>query len=823
MTKVFVLAVLLFFLPALFYAQSYCIRGEITDKDTGKPLAFVNIVNLDKNTGAATDIDGRFKICANEPFKHLKLTYVGYKTLVLELNPNDSFLEIEMEVEEYELPELEIFPAENPAHRIIQNVVENRKINDPEQLPAFTYTSYDKMIFTLDPDTIFSKIDSIKNDTSEMEFRNFLEEHHLFLMESVSERKYLYPDHNREDVIATKVSGFKDPIFVFLLSQMQSTSFYNERISISEKNYVNPISKGSTKKYFFLLQDTLYNQEGDSIFIISYRPRKGTNFDGLKGTISINSNRWAIQNVIAEPAVWEGMITLRMEQLYTFLGGKQWFPLQLKTEVYVKGLQIGRSEVIVGADSARGPKSYTLPLGTGKSYIRDVNLNPDISLHDFNNIAIDVKPGAYRRDSTYWTQYRIDSLTGRERNTYHFLDSLGEAEHFDRMARSFESIFSGEIPYGFINLDLKDFIHYNDYEGFYLGAGAHTNHRFLHWMKIGGYWGYGFRDKTAKYGGDISITLARERNLKTRFRYFYDVMESGGVRFFTDPENPLNPENFRDLLINRMNPTEKWEFGLSFRALKHFTFEMAFGETYKKAYDNYRFGTREGDVSLLMNEFYFTDLTLATRFAYNEKFVRTSSSIVSLGTKYPVFTFQYTRGFDNLLNGMFDYSRFDLQIEESFYTNYFGETSVRIRAGYIDGDLPYSNLYNGHGSYRPFTIFAPSSFATMRMNEFLSNRYIALYFTHDFGNLLYQHNRFKPEILFTTNIAFGSINNPGMHFNTSFKTLEKGYYESGIMLNHLLDLKLYNLGLGVYYRYGPYSYTKTSSNFAWKFSVIFPF
>lgn len=822
--KIFLSVLLLLFLSIFMNAKDYCIEGIVRDSETGKPLAFVNIVNINSRTGTSTDIDGKFKLCSPEPFEKIKLTYVGYKTHIINVDADNSFIDITMEIEEYELSEVEVFPVENPAHRIIRNVVLNRVINNPEQLPQFSYTSYDKMIFTLNPDTIFSKIDSIENDTSAMEMRKFFEKYHLFMMESVSERKFLYPGHNREDVIATKISGFKDPIFVFLISQMQSTSFYNDRISISDKNYINPVSKGSVKKYFFLIRDTLYNTSGDSIFMISYRPRKGTNFDGLKGTLSINSNHWAIQNVIAEPAGGNEMIKIRMEQMYEFLYDKQWFPTQLKTEIYVKGIQIGSSEISVGtADSVPRSTSYDLPVGLGKSYIRDVNFNPGLRLRDFTNIAVDVKPDAYRRDSTYWNQYRIDSLTGKERNTYYFLDSLGEEHNFDGMARSFESIFSGEVPYGFINFKLNDFIHYNDYEGFYLGLGAHTNYKFSKWIDLGGFIGYGFKDKKAKYGGNIDITIDRKHSLKTSFSYSYDVAESGGVHFFDEKVNPLNPEYFRDLLIKRMNLTEQWQFGLSFRALKHFRFNVGFGESYKEAYKDYYFGNRTTDAALMINEFRFANLMAGFRFAYNEKLVRTVNSLVSLGTKYPVVTFIYTKGFNDFLNGMFDYSRFDLQVEESFYTNYLGETKIRLRAGYIEGDLPYCNLYNGNGSYRPFTIFAPNSFATMRMNEFLSDRYVALYFTHDFGKLLYQRPHFKPELSVSTNIAFGSLSSNDMHFNANFSTMEKGYFESGFMINNILDLKIYNLGAGFYYRYGPYSLSKFSDNAAWKISVQFPF
>ena len=40
------------------------------------------------------------------------------------------------------------------------------------------------------------------------------------------------------------------------------------------------------------------------------------------------------------------------------------------------------------------------------------------------------------------------------------------------------------------------------------------------------------------------------------------------------------------------------------------------------------------------------------------------------------------------------------------------------------------------------------------------------------------------------------------------KTLNFGYYESGFLTNNMLNLRIYKLGLGVFYRWGPYTFCK---------------
>lgn len=70
-------------------------------------------------------------------------------------------------------------------------------------------------------------------------------------MESVSELKFIAPDISEETVIASRVSGFKNPNFASLATDLQPFSFYKDNIKLFDIQYLNPISKGSLKKYSF--------------------------------------------------------------------------------------------------------------------------------------------------------------------------------------------------------------------------------------------------------------------------------------------------------------------------------------------------------------------------------------------------------------------------------------------------------------------------------------------------------------------------------------------------------------------------------------------
>lgn len=796
----------LFFLSVVASGQNV-VTGKVYDAQTRQPLAFVNIITNSSNIGTATDIDGEFQITSQNPIRFLSLTYVGYQPKYFYVKEETRGLKIYLEKTSVELSEVVVVAGENPAHRIIKNVVANRKRNNPEKMSSFSYTSYEKLVFTIDTLEI-NEEGTDPTDSSYINLKQFLNDKDFFILENVTERKFLAPDRNHEKIIASRVSGFRDPILVFLSTQLQSSTFYNELIRIADKNYINPISKGSTLKYSFRLEDTTYTARGDSVFVISYRPRINTNFDGLKGVLYINSFGWAIQNVIAEPSREEDGLAIKIQQMYALVDDTTWFPVQLNTDIIFNNVKVNNF----------------IPVGKGKHYIHDIVLNPDLVRRQFNQVSIEFDPNANNRSEAFWLSYRGDSLTKREQRTYQFIDSVGQEANLDKKAYTVKSLLRNRLPVGKIDVDLAKIGRYNNYEGLYLGLGLRTNRKLSQSFEAGGYWGYGFKDKRAKYGGDVAVTIDRYREIKMRLAYFDDVTETGGVKFYGDNDNVLNPDNFRNFLIKNMDQTERMHGSLSFRALRYGLFHASLTRDRKRVTNDYYFDAASADPPDEKPEYIFTEFSAGIRYAYKEEFLVMPDSRISLGTNYPIVWFQYTRGLQGTLDGEFAYNKFDLRILKKFYLKYLGESNFELLAGFIDTPVPHTNLYNGRGSYRAFTIYAPASFATQRMNEFLSSRYVYLFYTHNFGHLLWRGKKFSPEFAIAANLGFGDLDHPEYHKGVEFKTMEKGYFESGLLINNLLNMSgIYTIGVGAFYRYGAYHLPNTADNIAYKVTLVFPF
>lgn len=801
-------------LPGFVLGQK--IKGKIVDSKSKEPLAFVNIIADNQKTGTVSDIDGVFIIENAESIKRLLFSYVGYETkevALTELKDISQTIVVTLNKKSFDLKEVVINEKENPALKIIRKVIENRDLNDPEKLKSFKYNSYNKMFFTakidsaaIEDTTRFAAIDSMDQRTI-----NFLKERYIFLTESYTERNFKAPDRSFEKVLASRVSGFKNPVFSLLANQLQSFSFYKDYITIYEKKYLSPIAKGSLNKYYYTIEDTLY-QGKDSVFVISYSPKSDKNIDGMKGLLYINTNRFAVQNVIAEPAIQEKNISIKIQQQYAFINNQAWFPIQLNTDINFYAITINKSHAV----------------GIARSYIENIEINPEIKNSVFSEVAVDIDKNAGKRDENFWNEKRKDTLSLKEKKTYEFIDSVGKANNLDLKLQLFETAMSGKIPLSIFDIDLKRLLTYNDYEGVRLGLGVETSERYLKFFNLGAYVAYGFKDKAVKYGTYGSITFHKNRDIKLGGSYSVDVFESGAQQFINDRRLMLS-EAYRPYLIQRMDSVEKKEVFATFRALKFAKIQVGINEQTRKSTSDYLYGTTVNNVTSAFKDFQVTELYASVKYVFREKFLQTPNYRISMGSDYPSVWFQYSKGLDKFLNGNFSYDKIDVKIEETFVWTNFGKSSIQLVGGFINGDLPYSFLYNGRGSNRIISgtnilgISVANTFETMGINEFVSSEYAAMFFSHNFGSLLFRKGKFKPELVLVNNMMWGRLNNSSNHFNIPIKTAEKGYFESGAIINNLITSGFTGLGMGVFYRYGAYNSGNTINNMAFKLSATLAF
>ena len=817
--KFITLAILtFFFFPVV---AQHTVRGRVVDERTRQPMAFVNIqINENPRLGVVTDIDGNFSSPGNVRVQTLTFSFVGYerKTINLDTVQNVERMVVGLRHTGLTLAEVTIEAGENPADRIIREVIANRRINNPENVSSFKYRSHNKM--TVDfkiPEDFFRTVNdtvTVDADSVQRMIRGVLGGGHVMMSETVTERQFLYPNRSQETILGTRVSGFQTLSLPFAPTDFQPFSFYEDHFRLMETNFLNPISAGSLNNYFFHIEDTIF-QNQDTVFVISFRPRRGRNFDGLSGVLQINTNRFAVQNVIAEPAE-QGLWGMRIQQKYQFVNDTQWFPSQLNFDIWLHQLPGASVQ-----DTGFGSVTFGILMSV-RSYIDSIELFPNLRRRDFAIDQVIVDANALLRDSAFWEQRRIVPLEETHLATYRFMDSIGEEFNFDGIFTTIEKLFRGIIPFRIFDFNLGQTLVFNRFEGTRLGLGVSTNERLSRDFSIGGFFGYGLRDKLWKYGGEFQWNINRKHDIDLRVGYQYTLRETG---VFPPLHNLLPGQstiNLRAYLATRMDRIERKNVNVGFRLFRYAKFDVGLNKTrVNPLYDYYEFLSDNGS----FRNYNYTSVNIGLRYSHRERFSRTQFQRVSLGTRNPVFLVNYSRGIRGFLDGDFDFNKVEFRMDHSFAWRILGTSNVRVGAGWVDRPLPYGLLFTGEGSTRSqWGIFVPNYFQTMRNYEFLSDQYARIFFSHNFGSLFLRAGRFRPHFIVHQNMGWGRLSQPDRQQNIEFRTKENGFFESGLHIDRLLRFRYFgvmyvNFGVGAYFRYGAYAFDRVQDNFAVKFSL----
>ena len=130
-------------------SQPY-IKGTIIEKNTKLPIAFASVAYQKQSSqaGVISDINGSFELF-DPQIKSISVTCVGYKqnTILLRPESNLSDFIVEMEVDTLSIHEVIITPSNNPAIRIIKNVLRNKEKNNFENYKKYRYQCYIKYIY----------------------------------------------------------------------------------------------------------------------------------------------------------------------------------------------------------------------------------------------------------------------------------------------------------------------------------------------------------------------------------------------------------------------------------------------------------------------------------------------------------------------------------------------------------------------------------------------------------------------------------------------------------------------------------------------------
>lgn len=792
-------------------AQGFWLRGRVLNAGTGEPLPFVNILQTDTSNGVSSDINGRFSLYLKRSPVRVRFSYTGFEPKTLVFTGAEENLVIELRRRTFGLTGAVILPGKNPADELIEKTSANRKNIDPRNArDGYTFTSYKRMVGTgISDSTEMARIrireaETGKTDSASIRARQFLDRQYLFLNETVSEHKFKPPAKSTETVKAYHTSGLKDPTIALFMTQVQAFTFYDEYFSILGKNYLNPLSKGSTSRYYFQITDTVFSG-GDTVMVIEFRPRRGKRFEAMEGVLNINKDKLRLESGIARPVNVDGGMQVSILQKYEPRGVFM-FPVQTTSELHFPGAVSG---------------GFRLAF-IGNQYVSDIELAPRFRIGDFAGAEVALDPVAEKNSEKLLARYRPDSTSAKDYRTYQVIDSIGRRVKLDRLLVLAEALSTGRLPIRFINLDLSRIIRFNNYEGWRFGIGLETNDRLTRWVQVGGYVAYGLKDQGLKYGGRAQVNFDRRKRYSVNFEYYYDLLESGTYDVFDRPGFLLRSSN-RSLATSRYDIVENTGVGFRFRPVPQLSLDPGF--RVQNLSNTLGYSWQRTPAEAPQNRFRFAEATLSLRYAHKEKYVDNGRRLYSLGTRFPVLYLQYIHGFKNVLGAGFQYNKLIAAIDYDVFIKHLGQSSIYLTGGAVFGDVPYAKLFNMRGNYdkgsklKGLGVLSEDAFETMHLNEFGGDKFISVFYRHSFGTLLFK-GKYRPEPGISQAIGFSWLQNPQQHINFNAKDMRYGYFESGLYVDNLLKIKVLGLGMGlgagVFYRYGAYTLPSVIDNFAFR-------
>ncbi len=799
-------------------SQSLILQGTVNDFKTGNPVPFVHITINQGTLGTLSDIDGRFKLVVDVPIQKIVFSCVGYNAFVYEvktpedLKPLSQKLTIQLFENNTKLNEVTINAGENPAHRIIRAAVKNKRKHQISQLKSYAYRTYQK--FYLNIDGSQSSTDSIVGrsvDSTELSVQTHLETHHLFLSESITDYQHKSPWLDQKNVVAQRVSGLKNPSFLALAAGIEPFDFYKDYIEILEKPYLNPISAGSTERYFFNIEDTVFVRP-DTIFVISFVPYPDKNFLGLQGYLSIHSKGYALQSIQISSLDPNEMVSIKAEQKYDWIDGRQWFPTQTHATFTFNGLKIMDKPTV----------------GVFRSYAQDIQIAPELRSRDFDLASVLIQPDAHQKSDAFWQAQRLESLDIQDLNTYQYLDSLGEKNRIDLFMSASTALSLSRLPIKWLDLDLGQLLRINRYEGLRLGAGFYTNPEFDERLSLGAYLAYGFRDNRFKFGTSASYQIWDKWNLQAGLQYQDDVFEPGTLQFWEE-KSLLSGSSLRYFVTERMDKTQRGEIYLQGQPYRFLQLRAGLNAFHSRPGYEYAFLDTEKD--LLYANFNFSEFSLKARFVFKENYAKIGKRKLLIDAQKPALYFNFIRGMQ-ILGGDFEYQKYEAKFSHRFRLRGLGETNLTLLGGLLtNGNVPYPILFNGRGMGRNVPVATPEYFQTMDIYEFASDRFVNFFWTHNFGQLLYKshHPVFQPELVIAHSMGWGALASSALsHPGIEFSGFEKGYFESAVLINNIVkfkyvDLAYLGIGAGVYFRYGAYQKDRFTDNAFFRITSNFSF
>ncbi len=756
---------LLIICNSIFLVSAQKIEGTIYD-DEGNILPFASVLIKNSPQGVTANTRGNFSL-ALVPGKYtLVCRHVGYttqeKTVIL--SSKNVTIDFRLTLQKLLLREIIIKQGgEDPAYAIIRQAIKKRPFYE-KQVKAFEAEIYIKGIIrlrNLPKKVLGQKIPD--EDRSNMGLDS-TGKGIIYLSESVTKLSMQQPEKAKLEVVSGRESGSNGFGFNF----PAIISFYQNNVNmfasqINPRGFVSPIADNALNFYKYKFLGSFF-EDGNEVNSIQVIPLR--NYEPLfSGIINITEGDWRIHScdlLLTKRSQLEILDSLAISQMHVPVTNDVW---RIKSQV----LHFNFNQLGIEAS------------GDFINVYSKYNLEPNFSKNYFDRIVIKYDTSVNKKTITYWDSIRPVPLEPEEIKDYQVKDSIYELKK-DSSFQNIDSLkkkqgklqlsqifwtgvrrthYSKTNNYNFELDPLLKVLQYNTVEGVSFNP-SFTISKFVKSLNSNvsfiADFRYGFNNNHFNAWGGFKFA-EKDFNIDEKFKRqsFYI---GGGKRvsqFFKESaidglDNTIgtllygrNVMKIYENYFGKAGFSKRWESGARFIIEGEYEDRKPLDNTTdfilnKKYRDRF---TPNYPVEILSTQFAPHQAVLlhsSLSIKPGQKYIQLPHSKIAIGSKYPTFTFDYTRGFKNILGSDVDFDKWSFNIADDANLKLAGSVKYKLEfGGFLNNKSVFIQDYKhfyGNVSHIAKEYVQTFQLASYYMFSNTSSFYTELHFEHHFNGLL---------------------------------------------------------------------------------------
>ncbi len=806
---------LLMLISTMGYAQTTVVKGAVIDAESRGPVPFASVY-FKEGKGVTADSSGRFEISTALGFKELQVSYIGYTTARVALQPGkEQSLTVELRLDASKdlnavviksKKKIKYSNKNNPSVELIRRVIANKDKNKPENYDYVEYEQYEKIQLALSrPVEKTTKSKLLKKysfllentDTTTLKGKALTP---VYLEEKLSSNYFRKdPKKNKTIVEGEKRVNFgefidSNGVSSYLKRLYEDVNVYENNISLFTNQFLSPIADMAPSFYMFFIRDTITDESGKKLGKMNFTPRNTNDFL-FRGIMYITlDSSYAVQKLdmtISPNINMNWVKSMQIHQAFEKNSIDERYHL-IKSDISSElGIRKGKASGVYGERSV-SYKNYKINQPREESFYEGA-----------------VSSSAAATTDSFWVARRHDPLNKTEAKVYQNIDSLKNMKSFKRFVDVATIFLAGYKSFDKFEMGpASTFYSWNPVEGFRLRFGGRTTPSLSKRLYFETYGAYGFRDE--KWKGFFSFTYSL--NNKSVYSFPLNYIRASAQRETKIPGQELQFVQEDNLLLSfKRGNNDKWLYNDIYRLdyVKEFENRMSYSIGFK----NWK-QTPAGAISYVRGKeqqletipnLTTSELSLQWRWAPNEHFYQGKIYRIPIINKYPVFTVRYTKGVKGLFDGEYNYDKFNASVEKRVYLSQFGYSDVMLEGGYTRGQLPYP-LLSIHRANQTYA-YQLNSYNLMNFLEFASDQYVSLNIDHHFNGFIFNRvpllNKLNLREIVSAKVLYGGIrseNDPAKNENlynfpvngdgvaTTFSLNDGPYVEGSVGIGNIFKL-----------------------------------